>query len=195
MAPDPEAEKTALASVEAWKAERDQSEVDKALAQLAEDAKTDANLMAATLAAARAGATTGEWAGTLREVFGEFRAPTGVAGAVGALSSVGSAGSALAAVRQRVKATGEELRRPAAAARRQARPRRALQRRRAGRRPRPRRRLRGRLPGHPAHARADRARPRGRGRALRGLSILSGSHMELVPPCSTGSRAAWTDVR
>ena len=39
--------------------------------------------MTATLAAARAGATTGEWAGTLREVFGEFRAPTGVAGAVG----------------------------------------------------------------------------------------------------------------
>ena len=39
--------------------------------------------MTATLAAARAGATTGEWAGTLREVFGEFRAPTGVSGAVG----------------------------------------------------------------------------------------------------------------
>ena len=39
--------------------------------------------MAATLVAARAGATTGEWAGTLREVFGEFRAPTGVCGAVG----------------------------------------------------------------------------------------------------------------
>ena len=83
MAADPEAEKTALASVEAWKAERDQAEVEAALAQLAEDAKTDTNLMAATLAAARAGATTGEWAGTLREVFGEFRAPTGVSGAVG----------------------------------------------------------------------------------------------------------------
>ncbi len=39
--------------------------------------------MPATLAAARAGATTGEWAGTLREVFGEYRAPTGVSGAVG----------------------------------------------------------------------------------------------------------------
>ena len=84
MAADPEAEKTALASVEAWKAERDQGEVDEALARLAEDAKTDTNLMTATLAAARAGATTGEWAGTLREVFGEFRAPTGVSGAVGA---------------------------------------------------------------------------------------------------------------
>ena len=84
MAPDPEAEKTALASVEAWKGERDQGAVDEALARLAEDAKTDTNLMTATLAAARAGATTGEWAGTLREVFGEFRAPTGVSGAVGA---------------------------------------------------------------------------------------------------------------
>ena len=109
MAADPEAEKTALASVEAWKAERDQGEVEKALARLAEDAKTDTNLMTATLAAARAGATTGEWAGTLREVFGEFRAPTGVSGAVGALSTVGSAGSELAAVRQRVKETGDEL--------------------------------------------------------------------------------------
>ena len=83
MAADPEAEKTALASVEAWKAQRDEAEVAEALAKLAEDAKTDANLMTATLAAARAGATTGEWAGTLREVFGEFRAPTGVSGAVG----------------------------------------------------------------------------------------------------------------
>ena len=99
MAADPEAEKSALASVEAWKAERDEAEVDEALAQLAEDAKTDTNLMAATLAAARAGATTGEWAGTLREVFGEFRAPTGVSGAVGAAE----AGAELGRVRERVR--------------------------------------------------------------------------------------------
>ncbi len=65
--------------------------------------------MAATLAAARAGATTGEWAGTLREVFGEFRAPTGVSGAVGAVSGVGSAGEELAGVRARVRQTGDEL--------------------------------------------------------------------------------------
>ena len=50
MAADPEAEKTALASVEAWKAERDEAEVAEALAQLAADAKTDTNLMEATLA-------------------------------------------------------------------------------------------------------------------------------------------------
>jgi (2R)-ethylmalonyl-CoA mutase len=109
MSADPEAEQTALGSVEAWKAQRDQGEVERALAQLAADAKTDTNLMAATLAAARAGATTGEWAGTLREVFGEFRAPTGVSGAVGTLTSAGSAGAELAAVRERVRQTGEEL--------------------------------------------------------------------------------------
>jgi (2R)-ethylmalonyl-CoA mutase len=102
---DPEAEKAAIASVEAWKQQRDEGEVDQALRQLAEDAKTDTNLMAATLAAARAGATTGEWAGTLREVFGEFRAPTGVSGAVG----VAEAGEELAGVRRRVKETAEEL--------------------------------------------------------------------------------------
>ncbi|RNM15308.1 protein meaA [Nocardioides pocheonensis] len=102
---DPEAEAQALASVEAWKAERDEQAVQAALAALAEDAKTGANLMTATLAAARAGATTGEWAGTLREVFGEFRAPTGVAGAVG----VAEAGAELTRVRESVRRTGEEL--------------------------------------------------------------------------------------
>ena len=89
QAPDPEAEAAAVESVRAWKAERDEAAVREALARLAEDAKTDANLMPATLAAARAGATTGEWAGTLREVFGEFRAPTGVSAAPSAWPSVG----------------------------------------------------------------------------------------------------------
>lgn len=105
MVADPRAEEAAKASLEAWKAERDESAVAESLAALAAAAKTDANLMEATLAAARAGATTGEWAGTLREVFGEFRAPTGVSGAVGAAE----AGAELSAVRERVKATGEEL--------------------------------------------------------------------------------------
>jgi (2R)-ethylmalonyl-CoA mutase len=109
MAADPQAEASALASVEEWKAQRDEAEVTAALAALAAAAKTTENLMAATLVAARAGATTGEWAGTLREVFGEFRAPTGVSGAVGGGSDVGSAGAELSAVRERVRATGEEL--------------------------------------------------------------------------------------
>ncbi|MFT4286616.1 protein meaA [Nocardioides sp.] len=105
MTADPEAEATAIASLEAWRAQRDQAAVDEALAALATAAKTDQNLMPYTLAAARAGATTGEWAQTLRDVFGEFRAPTGVAGAVG----VAEAGDELTKVRQRVKATAEEL--------------------------------------------------------------------------------------
>ena len=93
QAADPAAEAAAIESVRAWKAERDESAVAEALARLAADAKTDTNLMAATLAAARAGATTGEWAGTLREVFGEFRAPTGVVGAVGVGRLRGRAGA------------------------------------------------------------------------------------------------------
>jgi ethylmalonyl-CoA mutase len=105
QAADPEAERAAIESVLAWKAGRDEAAVAEALARLAADAKTDANLMTATLAAARAGATTGEWAGTLRQVFGEFRAPTGVGGVVG----VAEAGEELAEVRRRVKETGDEL--------------------------------------------------------------------------------------
>ena len=109
MTADPGAERAALASMAAWKSERDESAVAAALADLAAAARTDANLMHATLAAARAGATTGEWAGTLREVFGEFRAPTGVSGAVGVAARAGGAGADLTAVRERVRATGEEL--------------------------------------------------------------------------------------
>ena len=68
-------QKTALAQ---WRAERDQPAVDAALAELARMARSEENVMPATLAAARAGATTGEWSATLREVFGSYRAPTGV---------------------------------------------------------------------------------------------------------------------
>src|SRR5687767_1499424 len=103
--PDPEAERAAIADIEQWRAERDQSAVDEALDRLRAEAKTDTNLMVATLDAVRAGATVGEWAGALREVFGEYRAPTGVSGAVG----VAEAGKDLTAVRERVAATGEEL--------------------------------------------------------------------------------------
>ena len=109
QAADPEAERSAVAGLEAWKRARDQAEVDEALRRLAEDAKSGANLMPATLVAARAGATTGEWAGALREVFGEFRAPTGVSGAVGVADAAGEAGVELAAVRERVRQTGQEL--------------------------------------------------------------------------------------
>jgi len=105
MTADPEAEANAVADVQKWRAERDQAAVDRALDRLRDEAKTDTNLMEATLAAVRAGATVGEWSGTLREVFGEFRAPTGVTGVVG----VTEAGADLKAVRARVKQTSEEL--------------------------------------------------------------------------------------
>src|SRR5947209_17622400 len=78
---DPALEAEQIEAVRRWRDERDQSQVDTALAALAEAARgdgADANLMTATIAAARAGATTGEWARTLREVFGSYRAPTGV---------------------------------------------------------------------------------------------------------------------
>jgi (2R)-ethylmalonyl-CoA mutase len=102
---DPAVEQHAIEAIREWRAGRDAGEVDEALLALRDAAKTDANLMAATLACARVGVTTGEWAGALREVFGEYRAPTGVAGAtVG-----GEAGEAIAAVRRRVKQTSEEL--------------------------------------------------------------------------------------
>ena len=65
------------------------------------------SLMAASLACARAGVTTGEWAFALRDVFGEYRAPTGVSGAPVAVSA--EPGGELAAVREAVAATAEEL--------------------------------------------------------------------------------------
>ncbi len=191
MAADPQAEQSALDSVTKWKSERDESRVEAALKRLADEAKTETNLMAATLEAARAGATTGEWAGTLREVFGEFRAPTGVSGAVG----VAEAGAELTEVRDRVRATGEEL---------------------GGRL----RLLVGKpgLDGHSNGAEQVAVRARDAGfeviyQGIRltpeqivsaavaedvhcvGLSILSGSHMELVPAVLDGLReAGLTDV-
>ncbi|HEU4656295.1 MAG TPA: methylmalonyl-CoA mutase family protein [Capillimicrobium sp.] len=76
---DPGVEEEAKQALADWKAQRDESAVQQALAELARVASSDEeNIMPATIAAARAGATTGEWAQTLREAFGEYRAPTGV---------------------------------------------------------------------------------------------------------------------
>jgi (2R)-ethylmalonyl-CoA mutase len=102
---DPAVEQHAIEALAEWRAARDNAAVEESLLALRDAAKTDGNLMQATLACARAGVTTGEWAGALREVFGEYRAPTGVAGAVAG----GEAGESIAAVRARVKETGEEL--------------------------------------------------------------------------------------
>ena len=86
---DPAVQEEMIADVQAWRAGRDQAAVDRALDELARVATTDENLMPATIELARAGGTTGEWADRLREVFGEYRAPTGVAAATGAGSSEG----------------------------------------------------------------------------------------------------------
>ena len=105
MTVDPAVEAAAKEKIAAWRASRDGAAVDEALAALREAAKTDTNLMLPTLACARAGVTTGEWAGALREMFGEYRAPTGIAAAQ--ITAEGA--QTLAAVRQRVRETGEEL--------------------------------------------------------------------------------------
>jgi ethylmalonyl-CoA mutase len=104
---DPAVEAAAVASIAAWRADRDPAAVRAALRRLRTDAASDANLMESTLECARAGVTTGEWAGALREVFGEYRAPTGLSAGFGAAD--GSVHSGLDAVRRRVAATAAEL--------------------------------------------------------------------------------------
>lgn len=192
---DPATEAAAVASVRAWRAGRDAAAVERALRGLRDAAKTDANLMDASITCATAGVTTGEWARVLRDVFGEFRAPTGVSAANGpgrgAGSGTGTAG--IAAVRERVRAAGEEI----------------------GSRLRM---LVGKpgLDGHSNGAEqvAVRARDVGfevvyqgirlspaqivaaavqEGVHVVGLSVLSGSHLEVVPAVVDGLRAAGVD--
>jgi ethylmalonyl-CoA mutase len=102
---DPQIERSAVEAVQRWRSERDQSAVDAALDALRKAAgREDENVMPATLAAARAGATTGEWAAALRESFGEYRAPTGVSGAAAAADD-----EALTSLRDRVEEVSETL--------------------------------------------------------------------------------------
>jgi (2R)-ethylmalonyl-CoA mutase len=79
MLADPAAEADQVARLAAWRAARDGAAVARALAALREAATGGANIMPASIAAARVGVTTGEWGAVLREAFGEYRAPTGVA--------------------------------------------------------------------------------------------------------------------
>jgi (2R)-ethylmalonyl-CoA mutase len=102
---DPAIEAERKAALAEWRAERDQANVDEALAKLAEVAAEPAeNIMPATIAAARAGATTGEWAQTLRDAFGEYRAPTGVGEA-----SAGPGSEEVAELRDEVERVSEAL--------------------------------------------------------------------------------------
>ncbi len=182
---DAAVEKHAIEALEKWRADRDSAAATSALGKLKDVAATSGNLFEATIDCAREGVTTGEWAGALREVFGEYRAPTGVS----ASSNVGAAAE-LAAVRERVKVTGDEL----------------------GERLRM---LVGKpgLDGHSNGAEqiAVRARDVGfeviyqgirltpeqivaaavqEGVHVVGLSVLSGSHLEVVPEVIDGLRAA-----
>ena len=76
---DEAAEREQIERLKAWRSQRDQKKADAALAELERVTKENTNIMPASIACAKAGVTTGEWARTLRHVFGEYRAPTGVA--------------------------------------------------------------------------------------------------------------------
>jgi ethylmalonyl-CoA mutase len=78
MVADPEAEADQIARLAAWRAARDEPAVTAALAALRDAARSGANIMPPSIAAAKAGATTGEWGDVVRSVFGQYRAPTGV---------------------------------------------------------------------------------------------------------------------
>jgi (2R)-ethylmalonyl-CoA mutase len=189
---DPAVEAEQIEAVRKWRSQRDQQAVDQALAELARVARESAgvdNLMIPTIAAARAGATTGEWAGTLREVFGSYRAPTGVGEASGSSSD-----GELEELREQVEQLREKL----------------------GRRPKI---LVGKpgLDGHSNGAEqiAVRARDAGldvvyegirltpaqiaasalqEGVHVIGLSILSGSHRELIPAVIQALREAGVEA-
>ena len=188
QAVDPAVEAAAVEALQAWRATRDQAAVADSLAALRDAAKTEANLMEASLTCARAGVTTGEWAGVLREVFGEYRPPTGVSGASG-----GGHEGDLSGVRERVRAVGASLGRPL-------------------------RFLVGKpgLDGHSNGAEQIAVRARDAGfevvySGIRltpaqiiaaaveedvdvvGLSVLSGSHLSVVPEVVDGLRAAGLD--
>jgi (2R)-ethylmalonyl-CoA mutase len=105
LTPDPEVERERIEALEEWKAGRDNDAVEAALKTLAEAAADEsANLMPATIEAAKAGATTGEWSETLREVFGPYRGPTGLDG-----SSAGGNAELLADVRAKVSEVSERI--------------------------------------------------------------------------------------
>ncbi len=172
---DPKAEEQRIAAVEAWRKQRDADQVARALEQLERAARGDENLMVASIAAAKAGVTTGEWGDTLRRVFGEYRAPTGVSGA-----RTPSLGESYTTLRDQVAELAKEL----------------------GRRPKilvgkpgldghsngaEQIALRARDAGFEVVYEGIRTTPRDLARAavdegvhLVGLSILSGAHMELV---------------
>ena len=104
---DPAAERDQIARLVEWRGARDGAAVRAALAELGQAASEGRNVMAASIACAKAGATTGEWAACLRQVFGEYRAPTGIGGVPGACAGDGAEG-----LRARVAEVAARLGRP-----------------------------------------------------------------------------------
>ncbi|MDX6685591.1 MAG: ethylmalonyl-CoA mutase [Baekduia sp.] len=190
MTVDPETEVQQREAVVAWRESRDAEAAERALEELRRVAAGDENIMPATIAAAKAGVTTGEWAQALRDSFGEFRAPTGV----GEAAAGDRDESDLTAIREEVERLAEAI----------------------GRRPKI---LVGKpgLDGHSNGAEqiAVRARDIGfdvvyegirltpaqiaasaeqEGVHVIGLSILSGSHLELIPSVVTALRDRGVDA-
>jgi len=101
---DPAMEQEQIERLKAWRAERDEAAVKAALADLERAAKEGTNIMEPSIACAKAGVTTGEWGTTLRKVFGEYRAPTGVAQA-----AAHADGAGLEEIRKQVEAASAKL--------------------------------------------------------------------------------------
>ena len=173
-------------ALERWRAERDQAAVDAALAELAPRRRRATRTSCRRRSPPR-GRARRPASGRRRcaSSFGEYRAPTGV-GEAAAIDGVAETGRAARRGRPRQRGA----RAPDQDPRRQARPRRPLERRRADRGARARRGHGRRLRGHPPDARADRGeRPPG-GRHVIGLSILSGSHLRADPGGDRGAARA-----
>ena len=186
---DEAAERDQVARLQAFRATRNQAEVETALSGLRAAVLNGENIMPASIRCALAGVTTGEWTQTLRDIFGEFRAPTGIGGAAAARTVDGEAAQELEDLRARVRKSATTLGRPLKV-------------------------LIGK-PGLDGHSNGAeqiavwcrdagmevvyegiRLSPeqivtsvRDEGVHLVGLSILSGSHLRLVPEVLTGLRA------
>ncbi len=185
---DPAVESELRADVEAWRAARDGGAVRRALDDLRRAAEGTDNIMPATIALAHAGGTTGEWAGALRQVFGEYRAPTGVSG------GVGHRGSEFRTVLARSKAMADQaggppkllVAKPGLDGHSNGAEQIAVAARDAG--------FEVVYQGIRLSPAEIAAAARDEDVDLVGISILSGSHLELVPEVVDRLRAAGVDV-
>jgi (2R)-ethylmalonyl-CoA mutase len=107
MKVDPAAEREQIERLNAFRVGRNPTDVDAALAGLADAARADENIMPASIRCAHAGVTTGEWSQVLRDIFGEYRAPTGID-----IATMIDDTTAVRRLRQQTRETGQELGRP-----------------------------------------------------------------------------------